>query len=234
MVSLAFSATGQRTAHYTAFTYSVQSMFGPSENYPEIAGGIDTLSYDGRSHYVPGFKDSRVFTLKYGWVPTLVKWQSRLKWELTAAYSTQEVGIVKQVNRDEQPYYTSGLLALRCAAMVQLSDPEKRGIYGFHVGLFAGLLLPLNYELDETAARSYGYDQPGFNLQFSWGAVYQYLQRIGKKGIFATAEMGITLPGAAGGIGTIRLNEDSEYEVLCERIRSYSYYAGIGAGFKFK
>ncbi len=210
--------------YYFEIRAASQNSFGPSENQAEIAGGIDTMSFDRKRHLIPGFKSSFSPEVVIGYR------KGFLHFETTVGYYSQDIGLINKVFKMEYPFAVLEMLSVRFTGFLQLSDHLKRGQYGLYMGFFIKSVFPMTSKQDENTKAEYGMDFKKA-LQVNWGVDYKYLIRIGKKGSYISTGATITIPGIIGSIGKIEQRSGSEYTVIRDKIQMFTINAYIGLGF---
>ena len=210
--------------YYFEIRAASQNSFGPSENQAEIAGGIDTMSFDRKRHLIPGFKSSFSPEVVIGYR------KGFLHFETTVGYYSQDIGLIPKVFNLEYPFAILEMLSIRFTGLLQLSDTQKRGQYGLYMGFFIKPVFPMTSKQDENTKAEYGMDFKKA-LQVNWGVDYKYLFRIGKKGSYISTGATITMPGIIGSIGKIEPGSGSQYAVIHDQIRMFTINAYLGIGF---
>jgi len=210
---------------------AAQGSFGPSETQAEIAGGVDSMSYDNKKHFSPGFKGCFPLEMSFGFNKLSGDTFFRcVQFQSTVSYFKQDIGMVQLFGNDENPFVLADMLSIRAAVLLQLSDFKKRGVHGLYVGLFIGSHFPVAIDMNEQTKAEFGIRAFSRSAMFYWGADYKYSLRIGRQGWFASTGASVIMPGTVGYIGKIELDPSSGYEIIRDEVRMYSIKAFLGIG----
>lgn len=209
---------------YFEFHTALQDNFGPSENHAEIMGGYNPGSYDKKNHLITGFRECFVPEIVVGYRKKQLILQSVI------AYFKQDIVFIQNLGETEYPFLLTNTLSIKASASYQLSNSEKKGVYGLYSGFFIGAIMPTSYTLNKQTKVEFGFDNFSPATQFNWGMDINYNLRLGKKGLYGLAGTSLTFPGIIGSIGTIELLPTSSYTIVKDQIKMYSinYFCGIG------
>ena len=209
---------------YFEIRIAPQSSFGPSEKQAEIAGEIDTMSFDRKRHLIPGFKSTFSPEMVLGFR------KGNLHFEGTVGFYSQDIGLIHKVFKMEYPFTVVEMASIRLTGLLQMSDPLKKEIYGAYVGFFVKPVFPISWKSDENSKAEFAV---GFRktVQVNWGLDYKYLIRIGKKGTYVSTGATVAMPGIIGSIGKIEQRPGSQYSVIRDKIQMFTINAYLGIGF---
>ena len=210
--------------YYIEIRAASQNSFGPSDKQAEIAGGIDTMSFDRKKHLIPGFKSSNSPVVVVGFR------KGNLHFETAVGYYSQDIGLIHKVFDMEYLFAVLEMLSLRFSGLLQFSDRQKRGPYGLYMGFFIRPVFPVTWKLNENSKAEFAM---AFHCapQANWGLDYKYLLRIGKKGGYLSTGATVTMPGIIGSIGKLESLPNSQYTVIRNKIQMFTINAYLGLGF---
>jgi len=215
-------------AFYLEIHVAPQSSFGPSENQAEIKGGYDPNSYDELEHLSIGFQYTTATELVFGYL------QNGWLLQSTICYFSQDMGLINKpaASSNGPSLAMADLMSARISAQLQLSNSEKVGPHGLYSGFFIGVVFPFSYDIDKQAKINYGIEDISHSVQFCWGIDFSYSLRLGTSGFYMIAGTSLTMPGLIGGIGKIKLEDDSSYTLVRSDIRMYTIKGFIGVGYR--
>jgi len=217
-----------KRSSYIELHTAVQGSFGPSLSQAEIAGGIDTLSFDNKKHLSPGFKTSVAAEFVAG-----IR-RNKFQFQSTLGYYKQDIGLLEKFSQSGDPFFIADLLSVKASALLQLSNTEKRGPNGFYTGFFIGSVFSVSTTLKDEIKINYAVKVIRPYSEIYWGIDYSYIQSFGKKGWYAIAGASITMPGLLGGIGKIEMENNSPYTIIRDKIQMYTVRGFIGIGMRLK
>jgi hypothetical protein len=235
LILLSHPLAAQRAVYSLDVMAGAQNNFGPSENQAELAGDTTWISYDGRRHYVPGFRYSVPVQLTLSRTVALPQdsGQRRVRMAASVGYSRLDMGLVERVGNMEFPLALLDMMDVRFRGKIQMSNPRKKGDYGIYFGLFAGVSFPLHIAPDATTVQAFGISKISGHVQGCWGIDYDVRLRIGKSGWYASAAVSVVMPGLVGSIAGMETESGGPYELIRSPVRQYSFsgMAGIGRNF---
>jgi hypothetical protein len=207
---------------------ALQSSFGPSESQAEIAGGTDTMYYDNKKHYSPGFRSCTLPEFVAGY------YKDNFKFQGTLGYFVQDIGLVQDLSTNEYPFILADMFSVKVSALLRLAKSDKRAPFGLTTGVFIGCLIPVSYDMNDQTKADFGFDSIQPAVQLNWGVYYSYSILLSKKGLYAIAGATMTMPGTIGCIGKIQMQPDSPYSTIRDNIKMYSLEGFIGIGIHLK
>ncbi len=216
--------------HWYAELYlGYQSHFGPSEGQAELIGGFDTLSYDRKQHYSPGFKASVPVELGFGWSPN-----GRFLLEGRLGYFRHDLGLLLSFNREEFHLADADVALFGLAGLFRFPAEQHKIPYALCGGLSATGFYPLQFTLDPDTKTTFGIGQisPGLQVHFSLDGALQL--SLGKRGWYAFAKVSVGIPSFRfGALGRFRLQDGSGFTANNQGIKMYSMKGGLGVGRQF-
>jgi hypothetical protein len=205
-----------------------QGSFGPSESQAEIAGGTDTMYYDNKKHFSPGFRSCTLPEFVAGYC------EGDFRLQGTFGYFVQDIGLVQDFSTNEYPFILADMFSVKVSALYRLAKSDKRAPFGFTTGFFIGCLIPVSYDMNDQTKADFGFNSIQHAVQLNWGVYYSYSILLSKKGLYAIAGATMTMPGTVGCVGKIEMQTDSPYSIIRDKIKMYSLEGFIGIGIHLK
>ena len=224
MINCVFAQKDAKASFCFAFQVASQSSFGPTESQAEIVGGMDTLYYDNKAHFIPGFRSSMVSELAIGYRKNILQWQS------TISYFVKDIGLIQKVSSNEYPFMLADMLSIKISAHLQLTNNDVPKPDGLLTGFFVGSFFPVAYKMDPQTKADFAVKDFNPSAQLCWGIDLQYNKRLAHQGWYIVAGITGTMPGLVGGIGKIELQAHSPYQVKRDEIKMYAISGFLGIG----
>jgi len=202
--------------------------FGPSEGQAEINGGVDSLYYDHKKHFFPGFKTAFAPELTAGYQKNKIRFQS------TVGYFEQDIALIQKFHPGEYPFVLAKMLSVRVSAMLGCSNYEKRGPYGFYTAISFGSVFPIGHEMNDQTKANFALDDFQSAAEYLWSFDESYSLALGKKGLYMVAGLSLTMPGLLGCVGKINVQPNSPYAIIRDKIKMYSYTGFLGFGYRLE
>jgi hypothetical protein len=226
LTSPAIAQHNSKESFYFESHAGVLSSFGPTESQAEITGGIDTLYYDQKKHFIPGFTSAFTAELTAGYQKNKARFQS------TIGYFKQDFRLIQKYSPEEYPYVLAKMLSVRASVMLGLSNYEKRGPYGFYTGISFCLVFPIAYEMNDQTKATFEFDDFQPAAQLSWTLDLSYSIALGKSGLYTLAGFYLVIPGLVGCVGKMNMQSNPTHNLVHDKIKMYSYTAFLGFGYR--
>lgn len=210
---------------YSEFHLGLKYNFGPTETQAEIVGGYDTLSYDHKQHFSPGYKKSIPLEFLFGYLTDDV-----FRFEGTISYYKLDIGLLQSLNRSEYPFVILDMISLKASGILGLNEIGDDSSINISSGVSVGAVYPFSTKLNQETQNNFGIKnfQPTVQIFFEISASASLA--LNDNGLYLEAGTSFTLPWVIGSIGKLEMQSDSQYSIIRDEVilHSISVYLGIG------
>jgi hypothetical protein len=227
---ISFSTQAQQESYkhfYTELHLGIKYNFGPSENQAEIVGGFDTLSYDNKLHYSPGFKSSVPVELVLGY-----NFDNSFHLESNFSYYKLDMALIQTFNRSEYPFLIADIFSMKVSGLFRFSEEDIDSSFGICTGMSFGAVYPFSNEINESTKNYFGIKDFQQNVELFFEINANCYLPLNFYGFYLTAGTSFTLPWLIGSIGEIELQSGSAYEVVRNEVLIYSISGYLGIGYR--
>ena len=213
---------------YAEFHLGVKYNFGPTETQAEIIGGYDTLSYDHRNHYNPGYKTSVPIELVIGY-----SFDRLFKIESTFSYYKLDIGLVQTLNRSEYPLLLADMLSVKASGLLCFTEITNDSSIQLYSGISMGAVFPFSKQFNEVTKNNYGINDFHSRTQLFFEINAFGSLALNNNGLYLSAGASFTLPWLIGSIGQIEMQSGSQYSAVRDKVMLHSISGFLGIGYRF-